>query len=80
MKTPAKQKAREPDKLPPLRDPIIGRRVRVLRGPMAGREGRAVHSYRQRIATDDRVMVEIDGFLPGWGITSQKTDDIEVLP
>ncbi|KRE07437.1 hypothetical protein ASE63_22320 [Bosea sp. Root381] len=62
------------------RDPIIGRRIRVLRGPCAGKEGRAVNAYRQRVATPDRIMIELDGFLPGWGIKSLLTDDIEILP
>lgn len=61
------------------RDPIIGRRVRVLRGPMAGREGRAVNSFRQRIATPDRVMIELDSYMPGW-LTSVSPEDVEVLP
>ncbi|CAM5194846.1 KOW domain-containing protein OS=Bosea thiooxidans OX=53254 GN=SAMN05660750_03347 PE=4 SV=1 [Bosea thiooxidans] len=61
------------------RDPIVGRRVRVLRGPMAGREGRAVNSFRQRIATADRVMIELDGCLPGWSVASLKPEDVEVL-
>lgn len=61
------------------RDPIIGRRVRVLRGSCAGKTGRAVNSFRQRIATPDRVMVEIDGTLPGW-LVSIPPEDVEVLP
>lgn len=62
------------------RDPLIGRRVRVLHGPMAGREGRALNCFRQRIATPDRVMIELDGFLPGWSVASLRPEDIEVLP
>lgn len=69
---------RKPEPKPAPRDPIIGRRVRVLRGPMAGREGRAVNSFRQRIATPDRVMVQIDGHMPGW-LVSALPEDIELL-
>lgn len=61
------------------RDPIIGRRVRVLRGPCAGKEGKAVNAFRQRVATADRVMVQIDGHLPG-GLVSALPEDVEVLP
>lgn len=60
-------------------DSIIGRRVRVLRGPMAGKTGKAVNSFRQRVATPDRVMIQIDGSLPGW-LVSALPEDIEVLP
>ena len=61
-------------------DPIIGRRVRVLRGEHAGKTGRATKSFRGRVATPDRIMVELDGFMPGWGINSLPAEDIEVLP
>ena len=64
---------------PVARDPIIGRRVRVLRGPMADKTGRAVNAFRQRVGTPDRVMVEIDGNLPGW-LVSVPPEDVEVLP
>ncbi len=64
---------------PPARDPIIGRRVRVLRGPCAGKEGKAVNAFRGRVATPDRVMIEIDGSLPGW-LVSALPEDVEVLP
>lgn len=72
--------SRPASKPPDTRDPIIDRRVRVLRGPCAGKEGRAVQAYRQRIATPDRIMIELDGFLPGWGIKSLPPEDLEVLP
>lgn len=61
------------------RDPIIGRRVRLLRGVCAGKEGKAVNAYRHRVATPDRVMVEIDGHMPGW-LVSIPPEDVEVLP
>ena len=61
------------------RDPVIGRRVRVLRGICAGKEGKAVNAYRGRVATPDRVMVEIDGHMPGW-LVSIPPEDVEVLP
>lgn len=70
---------RKPEPKPLPRDPIVGRRVRVLRGPCAGKTGKAVNAYRQRVATPDRVMVEIDGHLPGW-LTSVAPEDVEVLP
>ena len=62
-----------------IRDPIIGRRVRVLRGPCSGKQGKAVNAFRQRVATPDRVMVEIDGAMPGW-LISIPPEDVEVLP
>lgn len=62
----------------PSRDPIIGRRVRVLRGVCAGKEGKAVNAYRGRVATPDRVMVKIDGSGPGW-LVSALPEDIEVV-
>lgn len=61
------------------RDPIIGCRVRMLRGPMAGKTGTAVNAFRQRVATPDRVMIQIDGVLPGW-LVSALPEDVEVLP
>lgn len=60
-------------------DPVIGRRVRVLRGEHAGKTGRATKSFRGRVATPDRIMVELDGFMPGWGIKSLPAEDIEVV-
>lgn len=70
---------RKSDPKPAARDPIIGRRVRVLRGPMFWKTGRAVSSFRHRVATPDRVMVEIDGHMPGW-LVSIPPEDVEVLP
>ncbi|WP_377838727.1 hypothetical protein [Bosea sp. UC22_33] len=70
---------RIPGEPAPIRDPIIGRRVRVLRGSCAGKEGRAVNAFRHGVATPDRVMVEIDGNMPGW-LVSIPPDDVEVLP
>jgi hypothetical protein len=70
---------RKPEPKPPPCDPIIGRRVRVLRGPCAGKTGKAVNSFRQRVATPDRVMIHMDGSLPGW-LVSALPEDIEVLP
>lgn len=61
------------------RDPIIGRRVRVLRGACAGKEGKAVNAFRGRIAPPDRVMVKIDGSMPGW-LVCALPEDVEVLP
>lgn len=61
------------------RDAIIGCRVRVIRGPNAGKQGKAVNAFRQRIATPDRVMVQIDGNMLGW-IISIPPEDVEVLP
>lgn len=69
---------RMPGETAPIRDPIIGRRVRVLRGPNAGKQGKAVNAFRQRIATPDRVMVQIDGHMPGW-LVSIPLEDVEVL-
>lgn len=70
---------RKPEPKPMQRDQIIGRRVRVLRGPCAGKTGKAVNAFRQRVATPDRVMIQIDGSLPGW-LVSALPEDIEVLP
>lgn len=72
----AKQKPGEPA---PIRDPIIGRRVRVLRGVCAGKEGKAINAFRGRVSTPDRVMVKIDGSTPGW-LVSALPEDVEVLP
>lgn len=60
------------------RDPIIGRRVRILRGVCAGKEGKAVNAYRGRVATPDRIMIEIDGAMSGW-LVSALPEDIEVV-
>lgn len=60
------------------RDPVIGRRVRVLRGPCAGKQGKAVNAFRHRVATPDRIMIEIDGAMPGW-LVSALPEDVEVV-
>ncbi len=60
------------------RDPIIGRRVHILRGVCAGKEGEAVNAYRGRVATPDRIMIQIDGHMPGW-LVSALPEDVEVL-
>lgn len=70
---------RKPEPKPAARDPIVGRRVRVLRGPCAGKQGKAVSAFRHRVATPDRVMIEIDGQIPGW-LVSIPPEDVEVLP
>lgn len=64
-------------KLVEARDPFIGRRVRVLRGDMSGREGRIISAFRGRMATPDRFMVMIEA---GAGIRSLLLADFEVLP
>ena len=62
----------------PDRDPIIGSRVRIIRGVCAGKEGKALNAFRGRIATPDRIMIEIDGSMPGW-LVSALPEDVEVV-
>lgn len=59
----------------PASDPLIGKPVRILRGRHAGKQGIARRCYRDRVATPDRVMIELDD----GSFVSALLSDVEVV-
>jgi hypothetical protein len=60
-------------------DALIGKPVRIVRGKHAGKQGIVRRSFRDRVASPDRLMIELDGCLPGWGVSSVEVGDVEVV-
>lgn len=59
----------------PACDPLIGMPVRIVRGKDAGKQGIARRCYRDRLATPDRVMIELDN----GSFVSVLISDVEVV-
>lgn len=60
-------------------DALLNKRVRVVSGKHAGKHGIVRRSFRDRVASPDRLMIELDGGHPGWGVSSVEAGDVEVV-
>lgn len=60
-------------------DALVGKTVRVVRGPHESRVGMVVAVYPATFATPARISVRWTDSLEGWPVSSLSPDDVELV-